>query len=75
MAHMSGASIPADLLARLEAADESGGATEVRKVGVEAATELSQQLLDSGAPGLHFYTMNRSGATLEIYANLGLAQR
>ncbi len=75
MAHMSGASIPTELLARLEAADESGGATEVRKVGVEAATELSQQLLDAGAPGLHFYTMNRSGATLDIYANLGLAQR
>ena len=75
MAHMSGASIPAELLARLEAADESGGAAEVRKVGVWAATELSQQLLDAGAPGLHFYTMNRSGATLDIYANLGLAQR
>ena len=42
----------------------------VRRVGVELATELSAALLDGGAPGLHYYTQNRSRATREIYANL-----
>ncbi len=72
MADMSGATIPTDLLDRLRAADERGGADAVRDVGVDAATELSRELLAGGAPGLHFYTMNRSGATIEIYERLRL---
>jgi methylenetetrahydrofolate reductase (NADPH) len=68
MAEM-GAAVPADMAARLEAADDP---ESVRQMGIEMATVLCRQLLDAGAPGLHFYTLNRSVATREIYANLGL---
>ena len=69
MAAMSGAAFPEWLAQRLEAFEDP---EDIRRVGVEAATELGQALLDAGAPGLHFYTLNRSTATREIYANLGL---
>jgi methylenetetrahydrofolate reductase (NADPH) len=72
MAEMSGASMPPELMARLRAAEERGGPEAVREAGIDAATELSRALLDGGAPGLHFYTMNRSGATVEIYNRLRL---
>ncbi|MDY7102090.1 MAG: methylenetetrahydrofolate reductase [NAD(P)H] [Actinomycetota bacterium] len=70
-AALAGADFPQWLADRIEpVADDPD---EVAKIGVEVATELSQQLLDAGAPGLHFYTLNRSLATRRIYANLGLA--
>jgi methylenetetrahydrofolate reductase (NADPH) len=68
-----GAAAPAWLVERLERAEARGGAEAVRHEGVAHATELCQALLDAGAPGLHFYTLNRSTATREIYAALGLA--
>jgi methylenetetrahydrofolate reductase (NADPH) len=71
MATLSGAAVPPEVVGRLEAVADDPD--EVRRVGVEMATELCQELLDAGAPGLHFYTLNRSTATREIYTNLGLA--
>ncbi|HTV11918.1 MAG TPA: methylenetetrahydrofolate reductase [Acidimicrobiales bacterium] len=67
-----GSSVPAWLVERLEAANARGGREQVAKAGVEAATELCAQLLEKGAPGLHFYTLNRSEATRRIHADLGL---
>jgi methylenetetrahydrofolate reductase (NADPH) len=73
MAAMSGAEVPSHLRDRLEAAGDDPD--EVRRIGVDAATTLCSELLEAGAPGLHFYTLNRSTATREIYANLGLPSR
>jgi methylenetetrahydrofolate reductase (NADPH) len=70
MTELQGSEFPAWLAAKLEAVGEDPDS--VRRVGIEEATKLCRTLLDGGAPGLHFYTMNRSGATLEIYEQLGL---
>jgi methylenetetrahydrofolate reductase (NADPH) len=70
-----GCAAPAWLVRRLEEANARGGPAEVAKTGVGAATELCAELLDKGAPGLHFYTLNRSEATRQIHASLGLQVR
>jgi methylenetetrahydrofolate reductase (NADPH) len=69
MAELSGAAFPAWLADRIgDSTDEADAA----RIGVEVATELCAALLDGGAPGLHFFTMNRSTATRDIYERLGL---
>jgi methylenetetrahydrofolate reductase (NADPH) len=69
MATMNGSVVPAALVERLEAVD--GDVAARRDIAVEVATDLSRQLLDAGAPGLHLYALNRSAAVLRIVANLG----
>jgi methylenetetrahydrofolate reductase (NADPH) len=69
MAQM-GAPVPQTLVDRLEAADKRGGPSAVRGEGIAAARELCEGLLNEHAPGLHFYTLNRSTATREIYSSL-----
>jgi methylenetetrahydrofolate reductase (NADPH) len=68
---LSGTAFPDDLATRFRAVGEDPAA--VHALGVEAASELASALLDAGAPGLHFYTLNRSTSTREIYTGLGLA--
>jgi len=72
-AQLSGAALPTELAERLTAVE--GDPEAVRRVGVEAASALCDRLLSGGAPGLHFYTLNRSSATREIYQELGLRDR
>jgi methylenetetrahydrofolate reductase (NADPH) len=70
MAQLSGYAVPADVISRLTAGGDDRD--EIRRRGIEVATELCSDLLNAGVPGLHFYTLNFSKATREIYTNLGL---
>jgi methylenetetrahydrofolate reductase (NADPH) len=72
-AQLTGAALPVAVVERLHAVAEDPAS--VRAVGVDIATEIAQRLLDEGAPGLHFYTLNRSTATLEVFGRLGVAVR
>jgi methylenetetrahydrofolate reductase (NADPH) len=65
---MCGASIPSGLLAQLEKNQEDSLA--IGKIGVEHATRQCDELLKMGVPGIHFYTLNKSKATLNILENL-----
>jgi methylenetetrahydrofolate reductase (NADPH) len=67
---LSGTAFPHELAARFRAVSDDAEA--VATLGVEAATELAAELLEAGAPGLHFYTLNRSSSTRRIYQRLAL---
>ena len=70
MAQLSGCEVPHEVVDRISAVGENP--EDVRRAGVEVATELCETLLAEDVPGLHFYTLNQSTATREIAANLGL---
>jgi methylenetetrahydrofolate reductase (NADPH) len=67
---MCGARIPQELHRRLRIVQEDSSA--VVATGVQWAVDQGRELLAQGAPGLHFYTLNRSSATLAVHAALGL---
>ncbi len=68
--HNCGAEIPRWIHQRMESYGDDQDS--MRKFGIEVVSQLCQTLLDSGAPGIHFYTMNQVEPTREIYNNLGL---
>jgi len=62
--------IPAKLLRALQRCQ--GDTEGLERVGIHWATEQCLELLDRGVRGIHFYTLNRSAATQQIFRNLGL---
>jgi methylenetetrahydrofolate reductase (NADPH) len=66
----AGARYPASLLRSIKRCD--GDASAIRRVGIHWATEQCRDLLDNEVAGVHFYTLNKSTATKEIYASLGV---
>lgn len=73
MTELQGSEFPVWLADKLHAVGDDPDA--VRQVGVDEATKLCETLIAGGVAGLHFYTLNRSSATREIYDNLGLGPR
>jgi methylenetetrahydrofolate reductase (NADPH) len=70
---MCGAEIPKWLRKRLECFGDDR--ESIQAFGLEVVTRLCQQLLDNGAPGVHFYTMNQSAPTLNIMENLKIRSK
>src|SRR6266581_312057 len=70
---LGGCRVPTELWERLQAVADDRAA--VREIGVDYAAGMCGRLLAEGVPGLHFYTLNWSRATREIYQRLGLSER
>lgn len=71
---MCGAEIPLWIAKRIEAWEAAGDVRSLRAFGEEVVTDLCRRLLEGGAPGIHFYTLNRSTAPLALCRNLGLGK-
>ena len=67
---MCGAEIPRWIKKRLESFGDDKDS--IRAFGEDVISELCHHLLEAGAPGLHFYTLNQANATMAIWKNLGL---
>ena len=67
---MCGAEIPRWVAKRLESFGDDR--ESIRAFGLDVVTALCDRLLQGGAPGLHFYTLNAAGATRAIWQRLGL---
>jgi methylenetetrahydrofolate reductase (NADPH) len=67
-ADMTAANIPQDIVERMEPYQDDPN--KIYEIGVEIAIKQCRELLDRGAPGLHFYTLNKSRAAVEIYESL-----
>lgn len=65
-----GAEIPRWICQRMDS--YAGDQDSMMKFGIEVVSQLCQTLLDSGAPGIHFYTMNQVEPSRQIYSNLDL---
>jgi methylenetetrahydrofolate reductase (NADPH) len=68
MAELTGTPLPKKLIESLAKVEDSP--EDVRKVGVDIATEMCEKLIAAGAPGIHFYTMNTSTATREVFERI-----
>ncbi len=68
---LCGAQIPGAMMARLEELGDNDEA--VTQFGIDYATRQCEELLRAGAPGIHFYTLNKVRSTTEVLKNLGLA--
>lgn len=67
---MCGADVPQWIRKQMEAYGDD--TDSIQKFGEEVVTRMCEQLLDAGAPGLHFYTLNQADPSLRIWKNLGL---
>ena len=65
-----GAEIPRWMRIKLESYRDD--ARSIRAFGLDVVTDLCRKLIDAGAPGLHFYTLNQSALSVEIWRRLGL---
>src|SRR5699024_7507788 len=71
---MCGAEIPLWIAKRIETWERDEKMESLRQFGEEVVTRLCQQLLEGGAPGIHFYTLNRSAPSVALCRNLGLCR-
>lgn len=70
MAELSGAAIPAELLAKFDAADDA----QAREIGMQYSTQLAIDLVAAGAPGIHIFTLNHHAAAIELARGAGLCR-